>query len=141
MKSLFFFLSTFLFLLSCSAQPTYQEARRSGADVVVEAKTLERDVPAFFTYRYAGKKINFFVVKVDEKVLSFLDACGRCYPAKLGYRAERGSIVCRECNVRYSVSQIEKGIGSCFPIKIEGSLRDGKYLIPASALEGMADKF
>ncbi len=130
-----------LFIAACSAQPAYREAPRSGPDIAVELKTLVPDVPAFFTYHYRGKKINFFVMKVDGRVLSFFDACARCYPARRGYRYEEGSIICRECNVRYSVSQIEKGIGSCFPIRVEGSLRDGKYLIPVSVLEGMADKF
>jgi uncharacterized membrane protein len=134
-------LFTGLFLVSCSREQAFREAPRSGPDVAVEVKSLAPDVPAFFTYHYRGKKTNFFVMKVDNRVLSFLGACARCYPAKRGFRYEGGSIICRECNVRYSVSQIEKGIGSCFPVRVEGSLRDGKYLIPISVLEGMADKF
>jgi len=130
-----------LFLVSCSAQQTYREAPRSGQDVAVEVKSLAPEVPAFFTYHYHGKKINFFVMKVDNRILSFLDACTHCYPAKRGYRYEGGSIICRECNVRYSASQLEKGMGSCYPVRIEGSLRDGKYLIPVTLLKGMADKF
>ena len=62
-----------------------------GPDVAVEVKSLVPDVPAFFTYYYRGKKINFFVMKVDNGVLSFLDACAHCYPAKSGYRYEGGS--------------------------------------------------
>ena len=96
---------------------------------------------SLFHLQYRGKKINFFVIKVDNRVLSFLDACARCYPAKRGYRCEGGSIICRECNVRIPISQIEKGIGSCYPIKVEGSLRDGRYLIPVSQLKEMVDKF
>ena len=125
-----------LFLYSCSAQQTYQNPQRLGRDVSVEVDTLVPNVPAFFTCRYHGKKINFFVIKEDNKVVSFLDACSRCYPAKRGYRCEGGSIVCRECNVRYSLSQIEKGIGGCFPIRVEGSVRDGRYLIPLRGLKG-----
>jgi len=112
-----------------------------GQDVAVEVQTLSPDIPSFFTYYFRGRKINFFVVKVDDRVISFLDACSRCYPAKRGYHSDKDYIICRECGVRYSVSQIEQGIGSCFPIRIEGFLRDGKYLIPISVLEGMADKF
>ena len=141
MKLSFLVIVFVLLLASCSAQQTYQEAPRLGPNVAVEVKTLVPDMPAFFTYHYRGKKINYFVVKSDNKILSFLDACARCYPAKRGYHYEGGSIICRECNVRYAVSQIEKGIGSCVPIRVEGSLRNGKYLIPVSVLEGMADKF
>jgi len=130
-----------LFLYSCFTQQTYPEPQRLGRDVVVETNTLVPSVPSFFTYRYHGKKINFFVLKEDNKVVSFLDACSRCYPTKRGYRCEGGSIVCRECNVRIPISQIEKGIGSCYPMRVEGSIRDGKYLIPLSTLEGFVDKF
>ena len=37
--------------------------------------------------------------------------------------------------------EVEKGIGSCAPIKLEGHVKDGKYFIPVSNIEGKADKF
>jgi uncharacterized membrane protein len=141
MKKHFVTLFVFLSLGACAKQPGYPEPPRIGPDVAVEVKTLTPEVPLFFTYHYHGKKINFFVVKINGRVLSFIDACASCYPARLGYRYDNGFFVCRKCNVRYSVSEIENGVGGCFPIRIEGSLRDGKYLIPVSVLEGLADKF
>lgn len=102
---------------------------------------LYSEKPMFFTFRYHGKDINFFVIKMSDNVLSFLDACMSCYPSKLGYRIDEGHIICRACNVRYSLSDIEKGVGGCFPIRIEGHLQEGEYHIQASELEGMADKF
>ena len=141
MKVLFLVSVSCLLLVSCSAQPTYRDAPRSGQEVVVEVKTLTPEVPVFFTYRYGGKKVNFFVVKMNDRVLSFLDACARCYPGKRGYRYSDGRLICRECDVKYAISEIEKGFGSCFPIRIEGSLRAGEYRIPLSVLERMADKF
>lgn len=130
-----------LLLLCCSGQTAYPEPSREGQHVAVDVKALTPEVPAFFTYRHRGKKINFFVMKIDGKVLSFLDACMSCYPSKRGYRFEEGRIVCRDCNAGYPVSEIEKGVGGCFPIRITGSLLDGKYLIPVPVLEEMADKF
>jgi len=135
------FITVLLFLSACSRQPSYPEPPRTGREVAVDIGTLRPEIPVFFTYHYRGKKINFFVVKVDEKILSFLDACARCYPAKKGYRCENGALICRECSVSYSITGIEKGVGSCVPIRIAGSLRNGKYLIPLSVLEGMVDKF
>jgi len=141
MKVFWVVLIFFLSLGACAKQPSYPEPPRMGNDVAVESATLRPEVPVFFTYHYQGKKINFFVMKVEGRVLSFLDACARCYPAKRGYRFDGGRLVCRECNVNYSVSEIEKGMGSCFPIRITGHLQDGKYLIPLSTLERMAEKF
>jgi hypothetical protein len=141
MKLFVVVLFVLLSLGACARQPSYPEPPRLGDDIAVDIGTLMPETPIFFTHRYQGKKISFFVLKVDEKVLSFLDACARCYPAKKGYRYGDGALFCRECNLRYSVTGIEKGVGSCVPIRLDGSVQNGKYLIPVSVLEKMADKF
>ncbi len=102
---------------------------------------MKPDAPAFFTYRRPDKNINFFVVKTGRKTLSFLDACMTCYHMKLGYRYENGRIVCRACDMEYTLAKIEKGLGGCFPIKIEGKLKGRDYLIPIASLDAAADKF
>ncbi|MGE5808549.1 MAG: Fe-S-containing protein [Nitrospirota bacterium] len=133
------------FLLSvldaCSRQPSYPPPTRQGADIVIDIAGLQPETPKFYTYYYQGKKINFFVCRIQDKVLSFLDACASCYTQKRGYRSEEGKVTCRDCNMKFSVYQLEKGLGSCYPIKIEGRTKDGKYLIPVAALEGSADMF
>lgn len=131
----------FLFLISCSRQPVYPVPAVEGSDVAIDAATLEPDVPKFYTYHYRNKNINFFVIKTNGKILSFLDACINCYPAKLGYRFDSGHLICKKCSVRYSVSEVEKGFGGCFPIRISGRLQEGKYLIAVSALQRESDKF
>jgi len=131
----------FSFLAACSEQPAYPEPSRIGRDAVVDVTRLPSDIPEFFTYHYGGKRINFFVVKTKDTVLSFLDACVRCYTEKRGYRYEGGYVICRACNMRYPVSEIEKGFGSCHPIRLAGHVQNGQYFIPLSLLEEQADKF
>ena len=131
-----------IFLASCAKQPVYSEPERIGSDVVINISSLKPTVPVFFTYHYnKSRNINFFVINIDGKILSFFDACERCYPKKLGYRFDDGSVVCRACDIRFPLSEVEKGIGSCSPIKLEGHVKDGKYFIPVSNIEGKADKF
>lgn len=130
-----------LLLTACSKESVFREARRTGEYVAIDVSGLSPETPQYLTYRVKGKKVNFFVIKAGGRVLSFLDACASCYPEKRGYRFEKGYFTCRECNVRYSVLETEKGMGRCFPIRIEGFLRNGKYLIPAAGLEAVADKF
>ncbi|MGD0886653.1 MAG: Fe-S-containing protein [Thermodesulfovibrionales bacterium] len=134
-QSVYFFLLVFIFLVSCSRQPVYPEAPLKGSEVIIDANRLQSESPLFFTYRYHGKNINFFVLKVHDKVLSFLDACRTCDSSKSGYRVDNGYITCGACGVRYSLSEVETGVGSCWPIRIEGQLRDGEYHIPVSRLE------
>jgi uncharacterized membrane protein len=126
---------------SCSRPSPYPEALKIGADVVIETTPLKPGVPAFFAYRFQEKRINFFVVRQEGKVLAFLDACNRCYPKKLGFRHEGDAVVCKACEERYPVSEIEKGFGSCVPLRVEGRLEGDRYLIPAAELEKSARKF
>jgi len=131
-----------LSLASCAKPPVYPEPERIGSDVVINISSLKPAVPEFFTYRHAkNKNINFFVINIDGKIFSSFDACERCYPKKLGYRFDSGGVVCRACDIRFPLSEVEKGIGSCTPIKLEGAVKDGKYLIPVSNIEAKADKF
>ncbi|HEX9020908.1 MAG TPA: Fe-S-containing protein [Nitrospirota bacterium] len=130
-----------LSLLSCSRQPAYPPAARVGTDIVIDISGLAPGTPKFFTYQYNGKSINYFALKTGNKVNSFLDACASCYMHKQGYRYDDGHVTCRACGMKFSVYQLEKGLGGCYPIKIEGRRENGKYLIPVATLEAAADKF
>jgi len=78
---------------------------------------------------------------MDTGVQSYFDACASCYPHKLGYGCEDGSVVCRNCGQRFSIHKLEKGLGGCYPIKLEGRTENDKYLIPRASLEAEAGKF
>lgn len=136
-------LSLFLivFAVSCNRQPSYPPAPQNGPNVEIDIAILEPEVPKFYTYLYDGKKISYLVLKIDDKVNSFLDACASCYPHKMGYSYKDGYVTCRYCNLKFSVYKLEKGLGSCYPIKIEGKTVKGKYLIPVKKLEEAAELF
>jgi len=127
--------------MGCSRQPVYSPANQEGANVVIEIASLQPEIPLFFTYKYQQKPISFFVIKVKDNVLSFLDACASCYPHKKGYKYGEGYVTCRACSMKFSVLQLEKGLGGCFPIKIEGKIEKGKYVIPIATLEHSIEKF
>jgi uncharacterized membrane protein len=130
-----------LFASSCTRQPSYSPAPQNGSNIEIDISLLEPEIPKFFTYFYNGKKISYLVLKVDDKVSSFFDACASCYPHKMGYSYSNGYVTCRYCNLRFSVYKLEKGLGSCYPIKLEGKTVKGKYLIPVKTLEEAADMF
>jgi uncharacterized membrane protein len=128
-------------LLSCTRQPVHQGPQVAGTDVVIDAAALKTEVPEFYTYHLEGKSINFFVLRMQDKVLSFLDACTSCYHRKRGYRAGDGKVSCRDCNMTYALYKLEKGLGGCYPIKLEGRTKNGKYFISLSSLKAVSDKF
>jgi uncharacterized membrane protein len=133
--------SLFLMTAACSRQPVYPPPSLSGRDVVIDVSKLKPEIPQFYTYRYNGKNISFFVLKLNERVVSFFDACASCYPHKRGYKYDDGSVVCRACNMRFSVYKLGKGLGGCYPIRLQGRTENGKYLIPLALLEQEAGKF
>jgi len=128
-------------LAGCSRQPSYPAPPVKGRQVAIDASSLRSEEPQFFTYQYQGKNISFFVLKLNNTVNAYFDACATCYPHKQGYRSDDGVVTCRYCNMRFSLYKLEKGIGGCFPIKINGRLENGKYLIPLDLLEAEAGKF
>ncbi len=126
---------------SCSPQPRYPAPPLIGTDVAVDVSSLQDEVPVFFTYEYQGRPVSFFIVRIDGKISSFLDACVSCYTRKQGYGYSNGRVTCRACGMKFALSQLEKGLGGCYPIKIEGKVGNGKYLIPVTILEASAEKF
>lgn len=128
-------------LSACSSQQRFPSPPMKGEDVVVQVASLPRDVPQFYSYRAKGKDINFFVLRMQDRVLSFLDACLTCYPRKLGYEYAEGYVVCRACDTTYSIYKLEKGLGGCYPIRIEGAQDGDVYRIERATLERHAGKF
>jgi uncharacterized membrane protein len=128
-------------LSSCSSPQRYPGPPMRGNDIVVKVASLTPEVPQYFSYGTKGRYVNFFIIRMHDRVLSFLDACLTCYPRKLGYASKDGLVVCRACNTSYSIYKLEKGIGGCFPIRIEGNQEGGSYRIARPTLDRHAGKF
>ncbi len=60
---------------------------------------------------------------------------------KQGYRPDDGVVTCRYCNMKFPIYKLEKGLGSCYPIRIAGRAENGNYLISLAELEGAAKLF
>lgn len=126
---------------ACTRRQPYPTPPVSGLDIVIDTAQLPLETPVFYTYRSGGKNINFFVLRMQDKILAFCDACVTCYPKKMGYRPEDGTVICRACGQRFPIAKLEKGVGGCYPIKLDGRWDKGTYRIAVSQLEQMADKF
>ncbi len=125
------------FFCSCSKMPLYQQAQLQGGSVRIALKELPEKKPVFFTFHEAENSINYFVVRIDGSYQAYFDACAKCYRKKSGYRPVGDRIVCRACDVNYSVYDLKEGIGSCYPIKLEGRVEGDVYVIDRkSILEG-----
>jgi len=128
-------------LTACARQPVYPAPAVLNDHAVVKVEELGQGVPKFFTYQHEGRNVSFFAMKQNDKVLSFLDACASCFQHKRGYRYDDAVVTCRYCNMEFPVQRLEKGLGSCYPIRIQGRVEGGRYLIPLAVLAAAADKF
>jgi uncharacterized membrane protein len=43
--------------------------------------------------------------------------------------------------MQFPLRKLEQGIGGCYPIKLEGRIKNGQFRIPVKSLEAAADKF
>jgi uncharacterized membrane protein len=132
-KYLTLFLAAVLILASCG-RPT-DAVPASGDEVKVETASLKDSEPVFMSYAHGGRQVRFFVVKVGGRVQSYFDACMKCYPRKLGYRSDKGRLFCRACDEWYPAERLE-GVGSCYPIRLEGKAVGGHYVIRKEDIAG-----
>lgn len=125
---------TAMLLFACSNEPVYPEAPFNGNNVSINTATLEDDMPVFYTYKHENRNLNFFVVKTDNKVLSYFDACAKCYHSKKGYRFVNGRFICNHCGHSRSFFTIDKNIGGCYPLPLNGQLNGEIYDISENSI-------
>ncbi len=126
------------FLISCARGPSYAAAPFNGLTSEIDVSNLMPKQPLFYSLSIDGKKISFFLVKVNGEIQSYFNACKECYPQKLGFSFEEGYMKCRSCNERWPLESLRDGIGGCYPIPLKGLLKGDKYVITREALlEGL----
>ncbi len=133
-------LATFM-ATGCTQKPRYPAPAVAGAHVAMALGDLPIDAPVFYSHPVGRKHVDFFVIRHEKAVLSFLDACVNCYRNKMGYAYHNGFVICRACDTKYSIYKLDKGLGGCYPIQIDGRIENNKYLIPLALLESAVDKF
>jgi len=129
MKRISILLGIILLLAACSKKPVYPEAPFDGSSIRIELAVLPEKKPVFFTFFSNKLGINYFLLKRNGNIESYFDACGKCFPRKLGFRLADDHVVCRACDVSYRLDDLKDGIGSCYPIKLKGRVEGKTFVI------------
>ncbi len=138
MRHLFVLAGLILILCSCAKGPSYIQAPFNGYTSEIDVSTLLPKQPRFYSLSFEGKKITFFLVRVNGEIQSYFNACRECYPKKLGFSFEEGFMKCRFCSEQWPLVSLRDGIGGCCPIPLRGVLNGDKYVINRDAImEGM----
>jgi uncharacterized membrane protein len=128
----------------CSSQPArYQDAPVRDQRIIIPLSQVSDGNVHFYTYRHAGRSINFFV-RTDSKgtISTYFDACYTCYRHKKGYRQEGGDIICNECNMKFGLAdQKWEEINGCDPISLKSSLEEHSLVIDTAVIEKGAKLF
>jgi len=128
----------FWLLAGCQRQaPEHPPVTAQGDRIAIRLATVNDGGVHFFTYKYAGKNINFFV-RTDGtgKLQAHFDACYSCFKYKLGYVREGNQVVCIACRIGYNLDDvIWDYIGACAPINLKSRIADHHLVILRAWME------
>ena len=124
----------FLILFACAQKPAYTETRAEHGEIRLDTTELAAGEVAFYSFHMGGKRFDFFLQKLGaDDIQSYIDACFKCAPQRKGFTVREQRLYCGACGESFPLDKLN-GIGSCYPIKLPGDLRDGIYIIKVQDL-------
>jgi uncharacterized membrane protein len=141
---LFILFSVVLSVAGCSSLPVeHKTVRAKDGEIRIPVSGVNDGKVHLFTYKKAGKRINFFVRTDGRGELStFFDACFTCHKFKKGYRQEGIDIVCNECGMKFRLADEQwDNKDGCSPIVLKSIIADGHIIIKTEHIEKGAKLF
>lgn len=121
-----------LFSYACTPEPPqYPLVIPDGRQIRLAVEAVDDGGVHFFTYKYGGTNINFFVRRDGRgKLHTHYDACYSCFKYKLGFRVEGTYIRCIACGLKYNLSDdFWDYIGPCAPIPLRSNIIGSNIVI------------
>ena len=111
--------------------------------IMVDLSAIGKSGGSFFSYpSSSGRNVDYFVYKDSSGTArGVLDACRTCYRWRKGYRLEGDRVVCRKCDMKFTLDELHQGTGSCVPIGIRSTTDENTISIPVTELEDGAKYF
>ena len=117
--------------------PEHQLVVPEGDWVNISLEAVDDGDVHFFTYKWQGKNINFFV-RTDGagRLHAHFDACYSCFKYKLGYVREGSQAVCIACRIGYDLDDaVWDYVGACAPITLNSRIAGSRLAIRRSWIE------
>lgn len=128
-------------LFACGKKPMGEELAPRDGKFIINTVGFKKGTVRFFRHHFGGKDIVFLVARADNGFKTAFDACITCYPHHMGYRSEKGCVVCIYCDTAFNLETLDTGVGNCMPIKISSMLEDGNLVISQGDVEAGAKWF
>ena len=131
-----------LTLLSCSQGPGYPVVEAKEGTIRIPLGSIEENGVHFFTYRFDGRNIEFFVRRSASGTLhSAFNACFTCYKYHKGFHLEGEDIACSKCGTRFRAASDNWVVGGCTPIGLPHETDNEALIIAVADLQGRARLF
>jgi uncharacterized membrane protein len=128
-------------LFACGKKPTGEELTPRDGKFIINTIGFEKGTVRFYSHHFGGKDIVFLVAHAENGFKTAFDACITCYPNHMGYRIEKGCVVCIYCDTAFNLENLDTGVGNCMPIKIPSRLDGGNLVITQGDVEAGAKWF
>lgn len=131
------FFSLLLFTACENQAPEHQHVVLTGDTVKIPLSIVSDGGVHFFTYKYSGKNVNFFVrTDGDGQLHTHFDACYSCFKYKEGYVHEGTRVICIACRIGYDLKDaIWDYVGACAPITLKNHIMETDLVIRQRNLE------
>jgi uncharacterized membrane protein len=108
----------------------------TGSEVTFPESTFTDGKARFFEYKTSdGKIVRYFIIKSSDGVIrAAFDACDVCWESGKGYKQKDDLMVCQNCGRRFQSTKVNVVTGGCNPSALTRTVRDGKVVITAQAL-------
>jgi uncharacterized membrane protein len=109
----------------------------AGNEVTFPESAFADGKAQFFEYRTPdGKRVKYFIIKSSDGVVrAAFDACDVCWESGKGYKQKDDFMVCQNCGRRFQSTKVNVVTGGCNPSALTRTVRDGKVVITAQALD------
>lgn len=123
-------------IFACGKKPRGEELAPRGGKFIINTAGFEKGTVRFFRHHFHDKDIVFLVARSEDGgYKTAFDACITCYPHRMGYRSEKGCVVCIYCNTAFKIESLDTGVGNCVPIKIPSSAKGETIVISQGDVE------
>lgn len=127
---------------ACGKKPRGEELVPRDGKFIIGTTGFYKGEVRFFSHHYKDKDIVFLVARSEDGGFkTAFDACITCYPHHMGYRSEKGCVVCIYCDTAFKIDSLDTGVGNCVPIKIPNKVEGETIVLTQSDVEAGAEWF
>jgi hypothetical protein len=127
-------ISVVIALTACSKKEDFIIISNAEKGISFKIAGMVEKKPVFYKAEFKDSEFEFFVIKINGEVRTFLNRCRKCYGSGLGFSFDETHVRCLACNEKFPIEEIVDGVGSCYPIPLKSSVQGDTIYIKIEPL-------